>query len=311
MTSVQTLHTKTVHTLDLNFMGVPGTIAAYLIPHSRGAVLIESGPGSTIPALLDGLKTYHLTERDITDVFLTHIHLDHAGAAGWLARQGARIYVHPVGAPHLLNPEKLLSSAARIYGDMMEQLWGEFLPVPQDRLFVVRDEDIVEVENLRIRALDTPGHANHHLAYLFEDICFTGDIGGVRLTNLRYLQLPMPPPEFHLDQWRASVKKIQQAYAKRSFQRIAPTHFGIFEDPDWHLAAVANALDEIEGWMQAIMPSDPEIENLTQAFVSWTHSNSINQGLNEDQINAYETANPSWMSSSGIYRYWHKYRIDE
>lgn len=310
MTSIHALQTKTVHTLDLNFMDVPGTIAAYLIPHPHGAVLIESGPGSTIPALLDGLKNYRLTERDITDVLLTHIHLDHAGAAGWLARQGARIHVHHVGAPHLVNPEKLLSSAARIYGDKMERLWGEFLPVPENKLSVLYDEDIVEVQGLRFRALGTPGHASHHMAYLFEGICFTGDIGGVRLADLRHIQLPMPPPEFHLEQWRASIKKLHETYANGNFQRIAPTHFGIFNDPDWHLAAVSKALDEIENWMQTIMSSNPDLEYLTQAFVNWTRSNSINQSLTEDQINAYEIANPAWMSSSGINRYWYKYRVD-
>lgn len=310
MTSIHALQTKTVHTLDLNFMDVPGTIAAYLIPHSHGAVLIESGPGSTIPALLDGLKGHHLAERDITDVLLTHIHLDHAGAAGWLARQGARIHVHHLGAPHLQNPEKLLSSAARIYGDMMEELWGEFLPVPEDRLSILYDNEIVEVEGLRFRALDTPGHASHHMAYLFEDICFTGDIGGVRLADLRHLKLPMPPPEFHLEQWRASLMKLHEVWAEGSCRRIAPTHFGIYNDPNWHLTAVSKALDEIDNWMQKIMPSDPDPELLTQAFVDWTRSNSIDQGLDDDQINAYETANPSWMSASGINRYWHKYRED-
>jgi len=291
-------------------MDVPGTIAAYLIPHPHGAILIESGPGSTIPALLDGLKSYHLTERDITDVLLTHIHLDHAGAAGWLARQGARIHVHHVGAPHLINPEKLLSSAARIYGDKMESLWGEFLAIPENKLSVLHDEDIVEVAGLRFQALDTPGHASHHMAYLFEDICFTGDIGGVRLLDIPHLQLPLPPPEFHLEQWRTSVIRLQEAYANGSFRRIAPTHFGIFKDTDWHLATVSKALDEIETWMQTIMPSNPDLEYLTQEFVNWTRSNSVEHGLDEDQINAYETANPSWMSSSGINRYWHKYRAD-
>ncbi len=310
MSSVPGLQTKTVHTLDLNFMGAPGTIAAYLIPHPHGAVLIESGPGSTIPALVEGLKLYHLTERDITDVFLTHIHLDHAGAAGWLARQGARIHVHKVGAPHLQNPDKLLTSAARIYGDRMEELWGEFLPVPDEMVSVLEDQEIIEVENLRFRALDTPGHATHHMAYLFENICFTGDIGGVRLAGSRYLQLPMPPPEFHLEEWRSSVKRLLAAREKESFQQIAPTHFGIFKDPDWHLAAISKSLDEVEEWMQAIMPTEPEMDDLTRSFMNWTRMNSIQPGISEDQFHAYETANPSWMSSAGIHRYWHKYRTN-
>src|SRR4030067_192880 len=132
-----------VHTLDLNFLGVPGTIAAYLIPHRQGVVLIESGPGSTVPALVNSLNSLGYRPADVTDVLLTHIHLDHAGAAGWLAEQGARIFVHPVGAPHLLNPEKLLASARRTSGDMMEPLWGELLPVPEDQLTVISDGEVV------------------------------------------------------------------------------------------------------------------------------------------------------------------------
>ena len=127
-----------VITLDLNFQGKTQTIASYLIRHSSGVVLIESGPGSSITGLRTGLAANGLTVSDVTHVLLTHIHLDHAGAAGWLARQGAQIYVHPVGAPHMLNPEKLLASAGRIYGDQMEKLWGEFLPVPKERLIIAR-----------------------------------------------------------------------------------------------------------------------------------------------------------------------------
>ena len=154
-----------VHTLDLKFQGFAGAIAVYLIPHQHGAVLIESGPGSTTAALETGLQVHGLNVGDVTDVLLTHIHLDHAGAAGWLAKKGARIHVHPVGAPHLKNPEKLLSSAARIYGDSMQSLWGDFLPVPEDQLVVHQDNEVIEIEGLRFRSLDTPGHAYHHYAY--------------------------------------------------------------------------------------------------------------------------------------------------
>jgi glyoxylase-like metal-dependent hydrolase (beta-lactamase superfamily II) len=123
-------------TIDLNFQNRMQTIASYLIRGHDSVVLIESGPGSTLSALEAGLAKEGLSPRDVTHVLLTHIHLDHAGAAGWLSRQGAQIYVHPNGAPHLLNPEKLIASATRIYGDRMETLWGEFLPVAEDRLTV-------------------------------------------------------------------------------------------------------------------------------------------------------------------------------
>src|SRR5688572_31736533 len=128
-----------VITLDLKFQGRAHAIAAYLIRRGDAVVLVESGPGSTLPALEAGLAQEGLSPRDLTHVLLTHIHLDHAGAAGWLAQQGAEIIVHPVGAPHMLNPEKLLASAARIYGYRMDSLWGQLLPVRVSKLRVVKD----------------------------------------------------------------------------------------------------------------------------------------------------------------------------
>ena len=293
-----------IHTLDLNFMGLPGTIAAYLLPHRSGAVLVECGPGSTVPALRSGFEQHGYSPADITDLLLTHIHLDHAGAAGWLARQGARVHVHSVGAPHLLNPEKLLSSAARIYGDMMDTLWGEFLPVPDEQLSVLSDGEVVEIDDLRFRAIDTPGHADHHFAYLHEDVLFSGDIGGVRLGGVRHIRLPMPPPEFHLERWYLSLERLRQ----ESFTRIAPTHFGIHTDAEWHLATVQQDLDEVRDWMENLLPQNPAFEELNTRFLDWTRQRSTREGVDQATIQAYETANPSWMSTYGVQRYWSKYR---
>ena len=213
-----------VITLDLNFQGKAHTIASYLIRHSTGVVLIESGPGSTIKGLEAGLSLNKLSVSDVTHVLLTHIHLDHAGAAGWLAQKGAQIYVHPVGAPHMLNPEKLLASAARIYGNQMEKLWGEFLPVPEHRLNIPKNEEEIVIGSLHFKTIDTPGHANHHYSYLFEDICFAGDIGGVRIPGFQYLRLPMPPPELNFGKWRESIARLK----REKFKKIAPTHLPSF-----------------------------------------------------------------------------------
>ncbi len=293
-----------VFTLDLNFQGIPHVIASYLIKHSQGAVIVESGPGSTIEGLKAALQPHDLTVNDITDVILTHIHLDHAGAAGWLARQGARIYVHPNGAPHMLDPEKLLNSATRIYGPLMDQLWGEFLPVPEDHLVVVQDQQEIVIGNLRFCALDTPGHADHHFAYLFEDICFTGDVGGIRLPGPPHLRVPMPPPEFHLEKWRDSLQKLRSI----RFKRIAPTHFGIYENVDWHLDALKRGLDEVEAFMLEVLPSDPPINVISDRFMQWTEERSLREGLPRGVLSPYEAANPSWMSAAGMQRYWRKYR---
>lgn len=253
-----------VITLDLNFQGMPQAIAVYLIKHSTGAILIECGPGSTLPALQAALKANGLSASDVTHVLLTHIHLDHAGSAGWWAKQGAQIYVHPVGAPHLLNPEKLLASAARIYGDQMETLWGEFLPVPQSQLKVANNAEEIAIGNLRITPINAPGHAEHHYVYLFEDVAFTGDVGGMRIPGHRYLQLPMPPPELQMSKWRDSLRRLR----KEKFNRIAPTHFGIFDDSQWQLDEVEKELNAAEKWLETVMPAGPSAEELRQQFTN-------------------------------------------
>jgi glyoxylase-like metal-dependent hydrolase (beta-lactamase superfamily II) len=299
---------KTIHTIDLEFQGLKGAIAVYVIPHRAGIVLVECGPGSTIPNLKKSLEKLGYSFSDITDVFLTHIHLDHAGGAGRLAQEGARIHVHRVGSPHLLNPDRLLASAARIYGELMDTLWGEFLPVPKERLSVLHDEDQVEVNGMCFRALDTPGHANHHFAYIFEDVCFSGDIGGVRIGGLKHLRIPMPPPEFHLEKWRDSVDRLQAEFERGAFARIALTHFGIYEDAGWHLREISQGLQEVESWMEEVMPTAPEINALRHKFSQWTEEVSKKKGLDPRMLNVQEAANPAFMSADGIQRYWQKFR---
>jgi len=291
-------------TLDLNFQNKTHAIASYLIRNNDGVVLIESGPGSTISALEAGLANEGLSPRNITHVLLTHIHLDHAGAAGWLSRQGAQIFVHPVGAPHLLHPEKLIASATRIYGERMQTLWGEFLPVAENQLTVPQDAEEIVIGNLRFLPINTPGHAEHHYSYLFEDVCFSGDVGGVRIPGYQYLRAPMPPPELHFGKWRESITRLRSL----KFSRIAPTHFGIFEDADWQLNELQKNLDEIEKWLEEIMPADPPVEELREKFEAWMNEQSLVQGLSEDTIRAYTLANPLKMGADGMMRYWKKVR---
>jgi glyoxylase-like metal-dependent hydrolase (beta-lactamase superfamily II) len=291
-----------VVTLDLNFQGRPHAIASYLIRQDDAVVLIESGPGSTLSALEAGLAKEGLSPADVTHVLLTHIHLDHAGAAGWLAKQGADIYVHPIGAPHMLNPEKLIASATRIYGERMDTLWGEFLPVPEDQLKVVNGAEEIVIGDLRFLPIHTPGHAEHHYSYLFEDILFSGDVGGVRIPGYRYLRVPMPPPELHIERWHESIARLR----KEKFTRIAPTHFGIFDDPDWQLDEVEKGLDSASRWLEQAMPSEPPIEELRQSFTDWMMAEGEKIGLNEEVVKAYEVANPLGMSADGLLRYWKK-----
>ena len=292
-------------TIDLNFQNRMQAIASYLIRFEDGAVLIESGPGSTLSALETGLAKEGLSPRDITHVLLTHIHLDHAGAAGWLSRQGAQIFVHPNGAAHMLNPEKLIASATRIYGDRMQTLWGEFLPVAENQLTVPQDAQEIVIGNLRFLPINTPGHAEHHYSYLFEDVCFSGDVGGVRIPGYPYLRAPMPPPELHFGRWRESITRLRAL----KFSRIAPTHFGIFDDPDWQLNELQNKLDATEKWLEEIMPADPPVDVLRAKFEDRMNEERRAENLSDEVSHVYDLANPIGMSADGLMRYWKKVRM--
>ena len=292
-------------TLDLNFQGRPHAIASYLIRHGDAVILIESGPGSTLAALQAGLAQEGLSASDVTHVLLTHIHLDHAGAAGWLAQHGAEIYVHPIGAPHMLNPDKLIASATRIYGDRMESLWGEFLPVPQNQLKIPNDAEAVRIGGAEFIPLNTPGHAEHHYVYLFEEIAFCGDVGGVRIPGYQYLRVPMPPPELHIERWHASIARIR----KEKPARIAPTHFGIFDDVEWQLREVEMGLDSAARWLDATMAAEPSIEQMRQSYTDWIMAEGEQIGLDTEVVKAYELANPLGMSADGLLRYWKKVKM--
>lgn len=293
------------YTLDLNFQNTEKAIASYLIPYEDQGILIECGPGSTQQNLTGKLLEHNLDPSRISDVLLTHIHLDHAGAAGWLAGHGARIHVHHVGAPHMIDPQKLLTSAERIYGDKMDTLWGEFLSVPEEQVNILHDGDMITIGEHTFQALDTPGHAYHHMAYLWKDLCFSGDIGGVRIPTPgpKHLRVPMPPPGLRLDLWRESIAKLRS----HDFSRIAPTHFGIYEDVDWHLDALLEGIQEAEAWMMEMMPKDLPLETLREEFTSWAESRSLSEGLKESWLEAFEEANPSGMSADGLLRYWKKH----
>ncbi len=293
-------------TIDLNFQNKTQAIASYLIKHQDAVVLIESGPGSTLSALETGLAKENLSLRDITHVLLTHIHLDHAGAAGWLSRQGAEIHVHPNGVPHLLHPEKLIASAARIYGDRMQSLWGEFLPVEQGQLKVPQDAQEISIGNLKFVAINTPGHGEHHYSYLFEDVCFSGDVGGVRIPGYPYMRAPMPPPELHFGRWQESLARLRSL----KFTRMAPTHFGMFEDADWQLNELSLILSATEKWLEEIMPANPSVDVLREEFTGWMERQSREQELSDEVIQAYTLANPLGMGADGLMRYWKKFRAD-
>ncbi len=293
-----------LNTIDLDFQGLHEAIPVFFFPNGKKIFLVECGPGSTLATLERKLKAFGYSLDDITDVFVTHIHLDHAGAAGALARRGARIYVHPAGAPHLIDPEKLIASAQKIYGDKMQTLWGDFLAVPEKSLSILQDGDVVKIGDFEVKAVHTPGHANHHITYVINDMGFTGDVGGSRMPGQKLISLPMPPPEFHLETWQQTIDKIRGLHLKK----IVVTHFGGFDDVDWHLDKLHERLTEVDAWLQEVMAADPPLEEVHRRYLLWMQSLYESYGLSEEIRKQYEGGSPSWMSPAGLFRYWNKYR---
>ena len=291
-----------IETIDLHFQGKPMAIASYLLKHRDGIALVESGPGSSLGSLKSGLASMGYSFSDITHILLTHIHLDHAGAAGELSNYGAQVLVHPVGAPHMADPSKLIASATRIYADRMETLWGRFLPVPTQNLRTLEDGENFEISGLEFKAIFTPGHAEHHICYLHNGLCFTGDIGGIRIPGYQYLRLPMPPPELNLEKWKRSIQLLR----KEKIEALAPTHFGIFKDVEWQLAALENIIPRIETWMEQNLGDEQDVDDLKIKFQNWMNEQSREQGLTPEVIEAFALSNPVGMSVDGMLRYWNK-----
>jgi len=291
-----------IYTLDLNFQNVPQAIAAYLIVGPEGPVLIETGPGSTLKNLIAHLANHGFQPTNIKHVLVTHIHFDHAGASGWWAQQGSQVYVHSFGAPHLINPERLISSASRIYGDKMDLLWGDILPAPEKNVTLVNDGDVIQAGGLAFTAIETPGHARHHHVYRLGDIAFTGDAGGIKLPHFPLVDVPAPPPEFDLETWEITIDRL----LAENFTAIYPTHFGRIDDVASHFKELKQRLQETAVWVKAKMDAGVERNDLVDQYNEWNRRRAHEAGLNDDAIHQYETANPRYMSVDGIMRYWRK-----
>jgi glyoxylase-like metal-dependent hydrolase (beta-lactamase superfamily II) len=289
-----------VTVLDLHFLAA-GTVAAFLVRTSEGPVLVETGPESLYGHLVAAVQAQGHAIEDIRHVFLTHIHLDHGGAAWRLAKHGARIHVHPVGAPHLQDPGKLLGSAQRIYGDAMERLWGRLEPIDPGLIVPMGDGEVARVGSTAIRAIHTPGHAIHHITYQLEDGLFTGDVGGIRIGTGPVIP-PFPPPDIDLEAWADSIARMRAA--RPSF--IYPTHFGIKRDGLAHFDSLEENIRRIAEWLRQAMAAGSTEEALVPAFQNFMHDLLSEHGLPEDAIQDYEIADPAFMSVHGLSRYWKK-----
>jgi glyoxylase-like metal-dependent hydrolase (beta-lactamase superfamily II) len=226
--------------IDTLLGGWDRVTAGYLITGPR-PVLVETGSQSSVGALLAALQSLGVDAGDLAGIAVTHIHLDHAGGVGNVAEAfpNATVYVHEKGARHLVDPDRLVKSAAMVYGDLLDTLYGRLDPTPAERVHVLADGEQIDVGNGRtLTTVDSPGHAKHHLALHDSDsgILFVGDAVGVRLPDAGVLRPSTPPPDFDLDQAITSLHK----FAARRPTGIALAHYGLVPDP-------ATICDEAEG----------------------------------------------------------------
>jgi glyoxylase-like metal-dependent hydrolase (beta-lactamase superfamily II) len=270
-----------VEPIDLRHLGAEHVIASYVIETDDGLALFDCGPSTTIDALKAGLAARGLALHEIRHLLLSHIHLDHAGAAGTLVREHAELQVHvsEIGAPHLVDPSRLERSARRLYADTFDTLWGELAPVPQANVHVVGDRV------LGLACFPSPGHASHHVCYLHDDgTLYAGDAAGVRIQPHRDVLPPTPPPEFDLDAWLATLAEIE----RRTPQRLALVHFGVATDVDRHLGQLRERLRK---WT-ALAEHEVGEEEFT---------NTVLAGV--DGADAYDRAMPLWQSYQGLLRW--------
>jgi glyoxylase-like metal-dependent hydrolase (beta-lactamase superfamily II) len=276
--------------IDLFHQGVERSIGCYLLDTEDGPALFDCGPSTTIAALEAGLEAEGLRLVDVRHLLLSHIHLDHAGAAGSLVRKHPDLQVHvsEIGAPHLVDPSRLERSARRLYGDAFDTLWGELAPVPEANVHVVGD---------RVLGLDcfpTQGHASHHVSYLDDDgTLYAGDAAGVRIQPGKYVIPPTPPPEFDLEVWQRTIDEIE----RRAPERLALIHFGVAEDPQRHLADLRL---ELYDYAEFVLGGASEEE-----FVAYGQAEIANAG---EDLGVYGSAIPLWQSYRGLARWAEKQR---
>ncbi|MCZ6835380.1 MAG: MBL fold metallo-hydrolase [Planctomycetota bacterium] len=304
-----TPHDCLIHTIDTNWLGQPHYTAVYLLEAPEGLCLIETGPHSATENVVAGLHELGHKPEDIDHVLVSHIHLDHAGAAWWWAQQGAMIHAHEFGARHLINPVALLKSATRIYGDRMDQLWGSVEPIDESRMNPVHGDAVLELAGLSIRAIETPGHARHHHAFAFVtqehgSICFTGDVGAMIMPKGDYIAVPTPPPDFDLDAWLVSLHRLQA----ENFDAIFPTHFGIHEDPSTHFRRLSDALTAHSSFVGDLMTTGASQEAIYEKLVEWQRVIALEQGTPESQYREYVIDHLMAMNVTGLMRYWSKKR---
>lgn len=291
--------------IDVDYLGKPKVIAACLIESQEGAAIVDPGPSSAVTTLRRKLEELGLGVKGLDTILLTHIHLDHAGAAGTLVKENPRIrvYVHERGAAHMVDPTKLLNSAQRLYGDQMDRLWGEFLPVPTGNICELGGGERVSIGGRRLDVVYTPGHASHHVSYFDSatGLAFVGDTAGIRIANVQTILPITPPPDIDLEAWTQSWQKIRE----RKPERLFLTHFGPANHVQEHLEELRERLEE---WSVAVHESLKEGANDAECAARFTQqvAAKLKQCLSEEAAARYMRGAAVDLCWYGLARYWRK-----
>ncbi len=296
---------NSIVTLDNLWMGRPRTIAAALLESDGHRAIIDPGPGSTLETLRQQLRTRGIGVRDLHAILLTHIHLDHAGATGALVRENPRleVYVHSKGAPHVIDPSKLLASAARLWPNELQLLFGETLPVPAESLRILEGGETLSLGTRKLEVLYTPGHASHHVSYFDneEGIAFVGDTTGVRIEGNSYAMPATPPPDIDLEIWDKSFAAILGLKPARLFL----THFGYSDNPSEHILLFRERLHRWAALTAEILRTATSDSAAMDSFMSATYA-EISQHLLTGEADHYAFSAGLNLSFLGLARYLRK-----
>jgi glyoxylase-like metal-dependent hydrolase (beta-lactamase superfamily II) len=290
--------------IDLEFLGRRQAIATGVVQSVGGVALIDPGPTTCLDVLERELLQMGIRFGDVAQILLTHIHLDHAGATGGIIQRHphVQVLVHERGAPHMADPSKLLQSAARLYGDRMDLLWGEVIPVPPANLKVLTGGETVRAGGRDFNVAYTPGHASHHVSYfeLSSGVAFVGDTAGVCVEG-GYVLAPTPPPDIDLDLWASSVARIEQWSPSTLFL----THFGPIVTVRPHLNTLLENLSTVSELVRASLMAPGTDEERRMRFVGDLRR-ELRRLMTHEQAMAYEGASPLDLSWLGLARYWRK-----
>jgi glyoxylase-like metal-dependent hydrolase (beta-lactamase superfamily II) len=292
--------------IDLNFCDTPKSIATGVYAGDAGAVLIDPGPGSCIDTLRSSLAAQGIGVRDIDSILVTHIHLDHAGATGLLVRDNPRIrvFVHEKGAPHVVDPSKLINSANQLWGvEGVARLWGQVIPVPESNLQVLGERAQITAGGRPFDVRYTPGHASHHVSY-FDDrsgLVWAGDTAGLRFTSKVFTLPPTPPPDIDLEAWRDSLGKIREWKPETVFI----THFGPYSGAAQHLDHIESSLRDVAEMARRAIQTDASDEAKYERFKADVFA-YVRGAVDEQEMRPLEFVGPLEFNWRGLVRYWKK-----